>query len=420
MKCSSEDSLIKGIEELAAPTKISGIELYDSRGRPVSPGAEPGADVAAFLKGAEEKDVRIFRDDHKTTLTALARIQATKDCRPCHQEGAILGALVVHRDLTAALAGARQRTGVGLALLIGGWLIVVALLDILTRRFARTSVDRLQTRVRQSTGSTLSPRAPLSLESFSGELYRKLEETLQRHEQERAGLEDRFERAERLASIGQLAAGVAHEIKNPLAGVQGVLEILVEDCRSDERIDLYRRMLDELRRVNSTLHSLLQFARPQKPKKCLTKIDVLLEDVVELARPGLARRDISLNYEVASGLETFHLDPSQIRQVLINLINNAGEAISKTGTIGLQASPYPEGDGLILAVSDDGQGMDEETSKKVFEPFFTTKLHGTGLGLAVARRIVEEHGGKIEISSEPGHGCTVFLLLPGSRDTGAN
>jgi len=190
MQCSPESNIKEGLEKLAFPNNISGLELYDARGRPVSAGTLPLKEVAQFLQCPEEKDVRIRAESTATTLTALARIRATGECRPCHQEGAVLGALAVRRDLTAALDGARRRTGFGLALLIGGWLLVVALLDILTRRFARATMDRIRLRVRQPADASELPRTPLSLECFSGELYRKLEETLRHQEQERAGLED--------------------------------------------------------------------------------------------------------------------------------------------------------------------------------------------------------------------------------------
>jgi len=412
MVCSKANTQQDRLRNLMMSRGVLGLSIFDTSGHSLAEASRDDPRVAAFLASGEEERVKVVRHGRNTTLIAMARIRASERCEPCHARGTTLGALMVSRDLTGSLAATRRRTAVGLALLIGGWVGLVAVVNLATRRFAVASVDRLKAGVATEPANFPTGAATLGMDSLSHELYRTLEATLRQQHAERTTLERRFENAERLACMGQLAAGLAHEIKNPLAGVQGALEILVEECRSDERIDLYRRMLEELRRVNETLHSLLHFARPRKPRRVATDIRELLEDIAELARPGLSRRNISLSIRVDDQVRTFTLDPGQIRQTVVNLVTNAADAIGESGSIELLATPFPEGQGLILAVVDDGHGMDEETLKEVFEPFFTTKLHGTGLGLAVARKIVEEHGGSIEITSVPGRGTTVFLIFP--------
>ena len=107
---------------------------------------------------------------------------------------------------------------------------------------------------------------------------------------------------------------------------------------------------------------------------------------------------------------------AKIRQVLINLISNAGEAIEEGGRVVVKAGPFPDGEGLILTVADDGPGIPEEDQKRIFEPFFTTKFSGTGLGLAISRRLVEQHGGRLQVESAPGEGTTFFIILPALDD----
>jgi len=413
MVCSDANDLQQRLDEFVASHRVLGLSLFDAEGKPISPESADEPGVAAFLSAGKNRQVRIFEKGRLATLTAMAKIRATPECEPCHPRGAVLGAAVVTRDISNSLKATRSRAGRGLAVLVAGWIALVAVVNLASRRLAWASVDALKARVAaEPSAPARSPSVTLGMDSLSQELYRSLERTLREHHEERATMESRFADAERLASMGQLAAGLAHEIKNPLAGVQGALELLVEECGNDERIELYRRMLEELRRVNETLHSLLHFARPRKPRRVTTDIRDLLEDVAGLVRPGFSRRNITLTVAVDEHVRTFTLDPGQIRQVIVNLITNAADAIGDPGTIELLATPFPEGDGLILAVVDDGHGMDKETQKRVFEPFFTTKLHGTGLGLAVASKIVEEHGGSIEVSSAPGEGTTVFLLLP--------
>jgi len=413
MVCSQGGGLHERLGDLMVSHEILGLSVFNASGHPGSPVRPPNPRVSAFLATDADENVRIDKNGGKTTLIAMARIRATSECKPCHIPGATIGALMVTRDISDALSATRRRTGIGLALLIGGWAGLVVVVNFATKRFATASVDALKARVAAEPPSAApTTGVRLGMDSLSHELYRSLESTLREHRKERAAMESRFENAERLASMGQLAAGLAHEIKNPVAGVQGALELLVEECHNDDRIDLYQRMLDELRRVNETLHSLLHFARPRKPQRLSTDIPLLLKDIADLARPGLSRRGITLSIRVDERVRTFILDPGQIRQVVVNLITNAADAIGSSGSIKLLATPFPEGNGMILAVVDDGHGMDEETLKAVFEPFFTTKLHGTGLGLAVAQKIVEKHGGSIQITSAPGEGTTVFLLFP--------
>jgi len=413
MVCYHSTDRRQRLQALAASRKQLGLGIFSASGRPVAPDLQADPRVAAFLASGKDEDTVIGKEGRDTTLTAMTRVRTTAACEPCHARDSVAGVLIVRRKLTGSLSATRRRTALGLALLVGGWLGLVGVVNVATRRFATASVDALKARV--ETGSSRaagSGGAPLGMDSLSHELYLSLEKTLREHHEERTAMESRLENAEHMASMGRLAAGLAHEIKNPLAGVQGALELLVEECRNDERISLYRRMLEELRRVNETLHSLLHFARPRKPRRVRTEIPSLVEDIAELARAGFSQRNIALITTVDPGIGTFVLDPAQIRQVLVNLITNAADAVGTAGRIELVATPFPHGDGLILAVADDGQGMDKATQREIFDPFFTTKLHGTGLGLTVARRIIEEHEGTVEISSAPGRGTTVFLLLP--------
>jgi signal transduction histidine kinase len=126
-----------------------------------------------------------------------------------------------------------------------------------------------------------------------------------------------------------------------------------------------------------------------------------------------------LEFTATPELDEFPLDPDQIRQVLVNLISNAADAIDRKGTITLRTTTFPDGNGLIIAVEDDGPGIPEDRMREIFEPFFTTKFTGTGLGLAVARSLVHEHGGRIEVESVPGERCTFFVLLPDAADSDA-
>jgi two-component system nitrogen regulation sensor histidine kinase GlnL len=213
-------------------------------------------------------------------------------------------------------------------------------------------------------------------------------------------------------SVIGMAAMLAHEIKNPLAGIKGALEILREDTGEEFTESLCNEMLGELGRVNETLQALLTSARPSPPQ--LTTIDVadLLSEVHRLIEPGLRRRQIRLEIVTEGDALTARIDAAKIRQVLLNLIDNAAAEIEEGGTILVRAADFPEGGGVIIAVEDDGPGIPEDTLPQIFDPFFTTKFSGTGLGLAISQSLVEQHGGTLQVESEVGKGTTFFVILP--------
>jgi signal transduction histidine kinase len=216
-----------------------------------------------------------------------------------------------------------------------------------------------------------------------------------------------------MASLGQLAAGLAHEIKNPLAGIRGVIELLRDETEDESQRNLFEQIVKELDRVNRTIHSLLSFARPSLPNRVPTNVSGLIEDSVRLVRPSLQKQNISLEIDVAPNVDTFELDPTHIRHVLVNLVTNAADAIENGGNISIRAITSPDESDLFLSVTDDGPGIDARFQEKIFEPFYTTKFTGTGLGLAVVNSLVSRSDGVVELLSEPGRGTTVFVLLPG-------
>jgi signal transduction histidine kinase len=317
-------------------------------------------------------------------------------------------------DLTEQVAAAQSRVGRHLALLIIAWAALVVITNVIAARFARRSVARLHAGV----GATGDPAAAesrmgqLLLDPVSARLYESLRDVLERQQQRDVELSSRLHHTERLASLGQLAAGLAHEIKNPLAGIHGVLELLRDEENDSDRRNLYREMLDELDRVNGTIQALLGFARPSPPRRVPTAIAELIGGIAKLMRPGLSKKGIVLETTVAPEVTTFPLDPDQIRQVVVNLVGNAADAIEENGTIAIRATTFPDGSGLILAVEDDGPGIPEERRQEIFEPFYSTKFSGTGLGLAVARSLVVKHGGELQVESREGRGSVFFALFP--------
>jgi signal transduction histidine kinase len=205
------------------------------------------------------------------------------------------------------------------------------------------------------------------LDPASARLHQSLRDFLQRQRERDAEVATRLEHTDRLASLGRLAAGLAHEIKNPLAGIQGALEILREDLPDQDSSKLCDEMLAELGRVNQTLQSLLASARPRPAQLSETDVTQLLEDLRRLAEPGLRRRNINLDIDIAADVPQAHLDAAKMRQVLLNLVNNAADAIDGGGNITLRAGTFPDRQDLILAV---GGSLELETTPGVGTTFF--------------------------------------------------
>jgi two-component system, NtrC family, sensor kinase len=221
-------------------------------------------------------------------------------------------------------------------------------------------------------------------------------------------------RAEHFATLGELAAGLAHEIRNPLAGIAGVIEIVSRDLppNSPARA-VIKDAKEEAVQINRILTDLLETARPKPPQFRVSDVCATAEHAVMFARQQAITKRIMVELDVTGTIPPVDHDPNQINQVLLNLLLNAIQAMDKPGTI--RVSLENDEDVVLITVADEGKGIPAENLPNIFRPFFTTKGHGTGLGLSLARRIVEAHGGQIDVTSEVGRGSRFEIRLPVAR-----
>ena len=221
-------------------------------------------------------------------------------------------------------------------------------------------------------------------------------------------------RAEHLATLGELATGLAHEIRNPLAGIAGVIEIIGRDLPSTSPARaVVKDVRQEIAQINHILTDLLQTARPHPPEIRRSDLNTTVEHAVMLARQQALSKPIQIEFKKAAALPEVEHDSGQVHQILLNLILNAIQAIEGPGKITVEIEP--QGDNAAIIVSDTGRGIPPEHLPNIFRPFYTTKGNGTGLGLSLARRIVEEHHGRIEVTSSVGKGSKFVVLLPLQR-----
>jgi hypothetical protein len=248
-----------------------------------------------------------------------------------------------------------------------------------------------------------------------GDLGRNFNHMLQQLRESREEIETlhrtQMSRAEHLATLGEMAAGLAHEIRNPLAGIAGVIEIIGRDLPSSSpACAVVKDVRLEIVQINRILTDLLETARPHPPQVCLSNLNTTVEHAVMLARQQVLSKPIKIELQQAPDLPEVEHDSDQIHQVLLNLLLNAVQAMDDAGTVRVEIDSRE--DCASVRVSDTGRGIPPQNLPNIFRPFYTTKGNGTGLGLSLARRIVEEHHGRIEVGSVVGKGSTFEVLIP--------
>jgi signal transduction histidine kinase len=219
-------------------------------------------------------------------------------------------------------------------------------------------------------------------------------------------------RQDKLSSVGRLAAGVAHEINNPLTSVLTSAMLMLEDMEQDDaNYEDMKIIADETMRCRKIVTNLLNFARQHEPEKKSQDLNHVLEECLEMVKNQASFKSIKIHTKLEQDLPHLNIDRDQMRQVIINLLINAMEAMDQKGEIILLTRYLQAKTSVELSVKDNGPGVSEDMKYKVFDPFFTTKANGTGLGLSICLGIIEQHGGTMEVESS-GTGTTFIITLP--------
>jgi signal transduction histidine kinase len=373
------------------------------------------------------------------TLAVLAKpVMNQRGCISCHDpDRRVLGAVVLESSMEPARAIiARNRNlmivyGVIILVLVGAvlWLLIV--------RLVTQPVSGVLDRMREVQAGKLDARAAAESRDEIGELahgFNRMVGSLAAARDElRESHDKQIRQAGKLATIGELASGIAHEIRNPLAGIGAAVEVLAEngngnrtgpaDADADADADaegtgdqnrngesnqeIVAEIHRQIKRLNTTLHDLLDFSRQREPEIEPSAVPDLVKPMLALVRSDARKQKIRIVEEYDPDLPPVCVDMQQIEQVILNLLLNAVQAMPDGGCLTIACRA---GDGTVqITITDTGDGIPAETLPKIFSPFFTTKHRGTGLGLAIARSITEKHDGTIEVTSEAGQG-TVFTL----------
>ena len=335
---------------------------------------------------------------------------STASCHAHSPKQSVLGVLDVNVSMEEADREIARSRWI-MAVLAGVAILASSLiLWWLNRLLVLRPVAALLEGTRRVSGGELGVTIPVTAHDELGDLAKAFNDMTHRL----AETQRQLAQADKLASVGRLAAGLAHEINNPLTGVLSYASLLEKRFQHDPeaRADL-AVIIRETIRCRGIIRELLDFARPTPPQKRPADLNEVVRHAISVVMSQLALNRVDLKLDLAAELPSVLADENQIQQVVVNLLINAVDAINGEGGEIRVATRTMEGQGLELEIRDNGRGIDPEDLSRIFEPFFTTKgAHGTGLGLAVTWGIVDSHGGTIQAESEPGQGTSFLVRLP--------
>ena len=367
-------------------------------------------DVTAQTEGlaAPERPITIVRKRHiNWALKAVLPIAAV-----------LLNGLLLFMLVSSSLAPGPRNDVIAVAA-AGAFVICVAVLMVLAVMVRRPMIELQEKFARVQSGDLDARVSFANRNDEIGDLGRDFNDMVAQLKASREEItrlhQTQMSRAEHFATLGELAAGLAHEIRNPLAGIAGVLDIASRDLpETSPARNVMEDAKQEAVQINRILTELLDTARPKPPQFRLLDIVGTAEHAVMFARQQAITKRIQIEFEVKEALPPVEHDPAQINQVLLNLLLNAIQSMDKPGTIRVVLQ-QTEDDLVAITVNDEGRGIPPEQLTNIFRPFYTTKGHGTGLGLSLARRMVESHGGTIGVQSTLGQGTRFTIELPVRR-----
>ncbi len=366
-----------------------------------------------FKKPIKRRDEGIF--------SVLFPIENDERCFHCHGTTVKLnGVLAVDVSMASTQDKVGELSKTMLLWAFGVTAVLAISLSLFLTRFVTDPIQDLIVTMEQAE-SGLEARANVRSTDDIGRLGEAFNSLLTKLERARRRVEryhyEQMKRADRLASIGEMAAGIAHEIKNPLAGIAGVIQVLKKDMPpGDQKKVVLEEVLSQVERMDKAVRNLLSFARPPEPKMTLVDVNEVIGKLFDFLAPQFAKQSIVSERKLATGLPWLTLDPDLIQQAFINIALNAIQAMQEGGRFTIETrarKPSGDGSGLVeIMFSDTGRGISVENLTRIFSPFFTTRQQGTGLGLSITQRIVEQHNGEINVSSVPGKGTSFTISFP--------
>lgn len=378
----------------------------------------PDADYQLFINNRIEG---IFQSsDHGEVFGMIKPIYNDESCHVCHGPNRrIIGILDVNYSLSETNRRIIEATRLFVVSTIAMLLFIVMAISLVMFRFIRQPLNCIIENMARVEQGDLSVRMQAERPDEIGRLVESFDSMVDKLDRAKQELEQyhfqQMERADRLASVGEMAAGIAHEIKNPLAGIAAAMTIIRQDfADEDPRKEIISEVVEQVSRLDKTVNDLLFFGKPTQPEPTYADLNEILQKTLLFALQHRGGKNIEKRLELAPKLPEVFVDPKQVQQVFLNLILNAIQAMQEGGVLTVGSSLVAVGEvrWVRTMIADTGPGIPEQIISKIFTPFFTTKAQGTGLGLAICQKLITQHGGTISVASSGGEGTVFTIDLP--------
>ena len=413
------------LEMVGQNEKLVGVRIFHPHGM-ILKSSQPGevgrvVDPKNFQMFLDNKSEGVFNiDGYGEVLGMVKPIYNDRQCNICHgSKTRIIGVLNVNYSLVETRKRIVELTklfGISTVAIIGFLSLTISLVML---KFVKKPLNEVAKNMAKVEAGDLTVRMTSHGKDEIGRLISSFDSMVGRLDTAKKELESfhfqQMERADRLASVGEMAAGIAHEIKNPLTGIAAAITVIKDDFSpEDGRVAIINEVLEQVSRLDKTVNDLLFFGKPTVAEPACTDMNAALRKILVFAAQHRGGKNIEKNLELADDLPPVYVDPKQLQQVFLNLFLNAVQAMQGGGTLTVQSSLAVRDrvDMVRVRVTDTGQGIPPQILDKIFTPFFTTKAQGTGLGLAISHRLIEQQGGRLTVVSEDGKGTTFTVELP--------
>lgn len=407
-------------------SKLIGVRIFHPQGivlkssRPEEVGMPvPEGDYQLFINNRKEG---VYSSDaFGEVLGVIKPIYNDVLCQRCHgTKKRLIGVLNVNYSQVETNRRILEATRLSLVSTGAVILFCAAAISLVIVRFVRQPLNNLIDSMARVEEGDLSVRITPVAEDEIGRLIVSFDSMVGKLDKAKRELEEyhfqQMERADRLASVGEMAAGIAHEIKNPLAGISAAMTIIRQDFSDDDpRKEIIGEVVEQVSRLDKTVNDLLFFGKPTPPEPTYADVNAILRKTLLFALQHKGGKNIAKSLDLADGLPEIFVDPKQVQQVFLNLILNAIQAMQADGGTLTVGSSLVDLDGkgwVRTTIADTGPGIPEPIIGKIFTPFFTTKAQGTGLGLAICHKLITQHGGTLSVTSEDGKGTVFTIDLP--------
>jgi len=373
--------------------------------------------LTRLAKIPNDISLKTYQDAPTPYSRAIIRLRNFPTCYKCHESTKpVLGYIAVEFSMHSSqdtLAFTRQFSFIFTIMMI---LLILGFVLFLHYKIVRQSLSRFQSAINSINQGNLGERIQIPKSSELGKLGKSFNSMVERFQQTQNELQRYHQRelrsSQKLATIGEMSARLAHEIRNPITGIANAVEIILEETKDAENKQVLEEIQRQANRVNKAVSNLLNYSRSKDLNIQESNINEIIKSVVFFLKNQAVNKKINFRLELGEDVPDFFFDPEQVENVLLNLGLNALQASETGGSISYSTSWSAAERKVFISVTDSGIGIPEEKLPDIFKPFYTTRTQGTGLGLAIVKEIIEMHQGEIRVENNPGRGCTFFITLP--------